>query len=352
MLHFLLVFLMIASGTKVDDITSIASSEESSGESSGSAEGSASTLCSLYPGCGMTRAGKRNRIVGGSETEKNEYPWQVGLVGVDEKAPFCGGVILSTKTILTAAHCTWELEKEDFKVVIAEHDTTKDDGQEMIEVCEKLEHPDYEKDTEDNDFSLLTLCKPVRFRSGAWPICLPEQDGSAYINKVATVAGWGLTSDGGDKADVLLDVNVTTIDNDKCNEYHGGWIFDTMMCARGKGVDSCQGDSGGPLITLEPPHYHYFSVIGVVSWGDVCADPNFPGVYARVTKVVTWIMKNMEGETCDPPKYYAKTSTNRKSGERSSEQKNCMRSAVLKCRGMKSKARRKCRRRARKSCKN
>merc|ERR1712142_1416386 len=128
MVYFLLVIIVMALGSEVDDITS--ASTESFGESSGSEEGSASALCSLYPGCGITRAGKRNRIVGGSEAEKNEYPWQVGLVENDLKAPFCGGVILTTKTILTAAHCTWELENDDFKVVIAEHDTTKEDGQE------------------------------------------------------------------------------------------------------------------------------------------------------------------------------------------------------------------------------
>ena len=56
----------------------------------------------------------------------------------------------------------------------------------------------------------------------------------------------------------------------------------------------------GPLITKEPGDF--YSLIGVVSFGVGCADPEFPGVYARVTDDLTWIKENMKGTTCPLPR--------------------------------------------------
>ena len=58
------------------------------------------------------------------------------------------------------------------------------------------------------------------------------------------------------------------------------------------GKDSCQGDSGGPLVTTLTTSNQY-QVVGVVSWGYGCARPGYPGVYARVTSQLNWIIDTM-----------------------------------------------------------
>jgi hypothetical protein len=62
------------------------------------------------------------------------------------------------------------------------------------------------------------------------------------------------------------------------------------MCAgvTGGGKDSCQSDSGGPLITGTSASN--FVLVGVVSYGEGCARPEYPGVYNRVSAEVSWVL--------------------------------------------------------------
>eukprot|EP00092_Neocalanus_flemingeri_P023721 GFUD01025728.1.p1 GENE.GFUD01025728.1~~GFUD01025728.1.p1 ORF type:complete len:467 (-),score=127.36 GFUD01025728.1:886-2091(-) len=247
--------------------------------------------------CGV--ANRETRIVGGVQTEMNEYPWQVGLVSPTGSRPYCGGSILSSKTILTAAHCTDGVNAGSIVVVVGEHDWTINDGQQRFSVCAKVQHPNWDDWTFEFDFSILTLCNDITFRKEASPVCLPTQAGSWYDNVVSTVSGWGTLKYQGIQPNHLMEVNVLTMTNTNCNINHGGEIFASMICASDTGKDACQGDSGGPLVTMEPGNY--YSLIGIVSWGINCADPDFPGVYSRVTEAKAFLQDNMKGSTCPPP---------------------------------------------------
>ena len=100
--------------------------------------------------------------------------------------------------------------------------------------------------------------------------------------------GWGHTANGqgSEPSEVLREVAVSYVRNEVCNEAaenavisYEGKITDDMMCTWHPGRDTCHGDSGGPIILENPnkSHGEKFIQVGIVSWGEDCADEIFPG---------------------------------------------------------------------------
>jgi len=257
--------------------------------------------------CGLAK--RVSRIVGGEVTEVNEYPWQAGIVSRGGNYVWCGGALISDQWVLTAAHC---ISNSRVQVLLGEHDYRDSTETDSIrsDISTFVNHPSYDSKTTNYDFSLLKLAQPVNFTEHPHirPICLPADDSQTYANFAATVTGWGTTASGGSLSSKLREVTVKVVSNEECRNsgYASSSITDQMICAgvQNGGKDSCQGDSGGPLIssgtgdgTTPGQNYEH---IGVVSWGYGCAVANYPGVYARTTKQLSWINSVTSGSfnTC------------------------------------------------------
>lgn len=249
--------------------------------------------------CSCGQAQRSKRIVGGQETEVNEYPWQAAVI--TRSGGFCGGSLLNDRWVLTAAHCTYGKTKSNIQVHLGQHDLFSATESKLLRMgVERIvEHPHYNTQTINNDFSLLKMSSKVDFADNPHvrPVCLPRSLTQSYEGYSATVSGWGTTSSGGNMASKLQEVEVKVLSNAQCKKtgYDSSWITPEMLCAgvSGGGKDSCQGDSGGPLVTRVGSSY---VLIGVVSWGEGCALANYPGIYARVTTQLGWIRENSEGE--------------------------------------------------------
>jgi secreted trypsin-like serine protease len=252
------------------------------------------------PKCSCGIPFSKRRIIGGVPAKPNQYPWQVALLSSQFSShSFCGGSLLSSDTVLTAAHCVngYSLPYVGFP----KDDVTLQNAK-KIQASQVLRHP-YYSNGYSNDFAIIKLSTPVVFDDSTQPICLPNPN-TNYDDNLAEVTGWGETYTV--PSDDLMTVNVTTMTNEECQELHDKYapnrnavIDSNMICAGDPGKDSCQGDSGGPMITLSEDGT-YFSQIGVVSWGIGCASST-PGVYSRVTKQLYWIIKQISGQTCPPP---------------------------------------------------
>ncbi len=251
------------------------------------------------PGSCNTQVG--TQVVGGQTVQCKQYPFVVAILDLDygDKPfwqQFCGGSLIDKTHVLTAAHCVTGQKKHhaSLRVVVGRWKLDSNQGQ-TRRVKSVMVHPDYHGN--GNDAAVLELNKPVN--DDITPVRLAGQgDGNLEEpGQMLTVAGWGSKTahiDGRknnkapEYAHRMRSVEVPVVDQNRCADQYarasgGSRIDETMICAGDTekgGVDSCQGDSGGPLFddTQNPPVQ-----VGIVSWGNGCADKKYPGVYTRVS---------------------------------------------------------------------
>ncbi len=247
------------------------------------------------------------RIVGGNTTTISQHPWQAALVVDPDKAPpglsdkdrfFCGGSLITRRVVLTAGHCidgtdvenSTDLDPDDVNVIVGRTTLTTDPAtdEEFLGPMTAVEHhPSFNSETFENDVGFIVLPTPgFTPASNKQVIRLAgSEDRTLWVPDSQTVvSGWGVTSEEGSTSDTLKEAVVPSLPSQTCaspDVYGEGFVTPIMTCAGflEGGTDSCQGDSGGPLTT---PKGNARRLIGVVSFGNGCARPGFPGIYARV----------------------------------------------------------------------
>jgi trypsin len=237
------------------------------------------------------KASINGRIVGGKLTDISSIPYQVSVQSEISTHGFfhkCGGSIISPRFVVTAAHCT---QVAGLARQIRTGSSHKGEGGQVYRVLNVINHPLYDEDTTDYDIALLELAEPIVINENTAAIELAEEDEDAMVDDLAIVSGWGDTKSFGDDKNLLRSAEVPIFDQELCahlNKDHGV-LTDRMICAGylAGGRDSCQGDSGGPLAVDG-------KLVGIVSWGVGCALPNYPGVYARVSALRSWIRDNSD----------------------------------------------------------
>ncbi|KAM8961299.1 granzyme A-like [Pelodytes ibericus] len=224
-------------------------------------------------------------IIGGKEAWPHSRPY---MALIQTKNNLCGGTLIKTDWVLTAAHC--QIDKST-TIDLGVHSRTKIDTlRQQFKILRAIPHQRFDKNKLVNDIQLLQLSGNASLNKAVNIMPLAKTFNDIKAGTICDTAGWGIYGKQSPRtSDKLMEVRLTVFDRKRCNSVYQPTLKITrnMMCTSDKEAKGiCNGDAGGPLICNR-----VFS--GISSFGPIlCGIPNGTNVYTRLTKdYIKWIKK-------------------------------------------------------------
>ena len=225
-------------------------------------------------------------IVGGEIAHTSDTPWAIQMSNTASPSPtgeYCGGTLVAANKVVTAAHCVEGTSASSWTAVQGRDDLADTSAGQESAISDIWYDPSYGQGA--HDVAVVTLSTPFE---GVETLPLNQDTSAGESGATATVYGWGDT-EGTGPADTFQKVDVPLMGDASCESAYGSsYVGEGEVCAGYDegGKDSCQGDSGGPLVVGG-------KLVGVVSWGNGCADAGNPGVYSEVSTYYDELMSHI-----------------------------------------------------------
>jgi transmembrane serine protease 3 len=139
----------------------------------------------------------QQEIVGGVEAVPHQFPWMVSLqIGTSH---YCGGSILNSTTVITAAHCVYE-DPSDLRIVAGAHNLLQLGASATIHSAQDIRiHGNYSPDFIPYDIALIKVTPPIDLTTSPGTrasigLVTPTDvtNGLMAPDVMATTAGWGV----------------------------------------------------------------------------------------------------------------------------------------------------------------
>jgi secreted trypsin-like serine protease len=241
------------------------------------------------------------RIVNGEQATPHQFPYQTAvLINTATGAGLCGGSVISTTAVLTAAHCT-SGQGTGYTIVAGAIDRTVIESQQQrwtgLPLSAFIPHPNYGPVLLRNDVAVVRFVtgtgrNPFTWTNAVQPVILASDNSDRHEGILATVSGFGRFSDSHQlTSPTVLFTRKTIITNTACAARFPGLVVDSTICAQGDNAINnsvCNGDSGGPLTIIRAGASYQ---VGVVSFGPAAGcETGSPDGYARVSALHAWIV--------------------------------------------------------------